>query len=796
MSAPAARPAALVTGADRGIGRSTALLLGRHGFDVAVNYQRSRDAAQAVAAALEAGENRVLLCPADVSDETAVRRMATEVEASVGRLDGLVNNAGTTIDTPPRDLKGLGLANWDRVFAVNLRRVFQVTRAVDPLLRRSPSAAVVELASIAGLRPAAQPFPYAASKAAVANLTRTLAGALGPEIRVNAVAPGWMVGEWMAEALGDNYERLMERRARLTPLHRCVTPTTSPRASWPCWSATASSQERSSWSTAASRPRPEVSQPQAPLDGVVPHPPEVARRYRARGYWRDQTLDPVFSACLETHAARVAVRWGDEAISYTELGRRAARLAAWLHQLGLRRSDRVVVHLPNCPEFLILYFACQRLGVIPILALAPHRRHEIDHFVGLADAVAYFGTDPELGAQVQAAHPSLRHLVMRESLQDAEVGRALVAAGAWLRPPAVAVDPDDPCVLLLSGGTTGIPKLIPRSHNDYLYNTRAAMAVQAIAADSVQLCVLPLAHNMPLACPGVQRFLLAGAACVLGASTRAEEVYWRLERHRVSHIAAVPALYLRWLADPAAQGRDTSSVRLLQSGGQRLQPEVRRRLAEAFPQAFVQENVGMGEGTLCFTRADDPEPVRLETVGTPVSPDDEVRLTDEAGGEVADEEVGELTVRGPYTLRGCYRVPEYNARVFTPDGFYRSGDLTRRHPSGAFLVEGRIKDLVNRGGEKISCEEVENLILTHPAVRNVACLATPDPALGERMCACVILDCQGLTLDGLCAHLLQLGVAKYTLPERLEVVDRFPLSPFGKVAKQALLRQLPAVTGS
>jgi 2,3-dihydroxybenzoate-AMP ligase len=514
------------------------------------------------------------------------------------------------------------------------------------------------------------------------------------------------------------------------------------------------------------------------LDGVVPFPPEFAERYRRRGYWQDRTLDQVFGELFDRHRGRVALLSGDESVTYRELGRRSAALAAHLHGRGLRRLDRVVVHLPNGVEFLYLYFALQKLGVIPILALAPHRRLEIDHFVRLADAVAYFGTDPALGHEVKSANACLRDTYMLEVLQSVPMDG---------EPPDVEVDPTDPCVLLLSGGTTGIPKLIPRTHNDYLYNSRAAAAVQDITIDSCQLSVLPLAHNMPLACPGVQGFLMAGARIVIGTSTKAPDVFQLIESHRVTHVAGVPALYIRWLADPSSQQHDLGSVQLLQSGGQRLQPEVRRRMAETFPNAFVQENFGMSEGTLFFVRRDDPEEVRLETVGSPVSPDDEVRLTDEDGRDVRDGEVGELTVRGPYTLRGYYRVPEYNARQFTPDGFYRSGDLMRRHPSGSYLVEGRIKDLVNRGGEKISAEEVENLILTHPSVRNVACVPIPDPVLGERMCACVIpQDGKTLTLEELTTFLLDAGMAKFKLPERLVLVADFPLSTFGKVSKKAL----------
>ena len=224
MSVAATRPVALVTGAARGIGRSTALACAQHGYDIVLNFSRSREATQAVADEVAATGARGALFQADVADEAAVTAMLAMVRGDFGRLDALVNNAGTTIPTPPSDLDGLSMDDWDRVFAVNVRRTFQVTRAAVPLLRQSSQAAIVNVASIVGLRPGPQPFPYAASKAAVVNLTKTLAGALGPAIRVNAVAPGWMVGDCMEHALGDNYERLMERRARLTPLGRCVTP--------------------------------------------------------------------------------------------------------------------------------------------------------------------------------------------------------------------------------------------------------------------------------------------------------------------------------------------------------------------------------------------------------------------------------------------------------------------------------------------------------------------------------------------------------------------------------------------
>ena len=217
------RPAALVTGSASGIGRAAALRLARAGYDVAINYSRSQGTARTTLADLESLCGRHLALRADVSDDAAVAALTAEVGQTFGRLDALVNNAGMTSQTPPEDLDGVDLAEWDRVFAVNVRGLFQVTRAALPLLRKGEHPCVINTASIVGLRPGPQPLPYAASKAAVVNLTKTLAWNLGPEIRVNAVAPGWMEGDWMKRMLEDKYEDLMGKRAKSTPLKRVVT---------------------------------------------------------------------------------------------------------------------------------------------------------------------------------------------------------------------------------------------------------------------------------------------------------------------------------------------------------------------------------------------------------------------------------------------------------------------------------------------------------------------------------------------------------------------------------------------
>ncbi|MGB8436195.1 MAG: AMP-binding protein, partial [Burkholderiales bacterium] len=351
----------------------------------------------------------------------------------------------------------------------------------------------------------------------------------------------------------------------------------------------------------------------------------------------------------------------------------------------------------------------------------------------------------------------------------------------------IKIDPTDPAMFQLSGGTTGIPKLIPRTHNDYAYNSKTAADVCGVTGETAMLIALPIAHNLPLACPGIQGAFFKGGRAVLSPTTRPQDVLGLIQKHRATHLKVVPAFLIRLINDQSIGDYDLSSLKLIQSGGQRMQPEVRLRTHQLIPSAFVQENFGMSEGLLMFVRLDDPDEVKLATCGRPICPDDEVKLVDDEGTEVPHGEVGELACRGPYTLRGYYGVPEYNARQFTPDGFYLSGDLMRRHPTGNYVVEGRKKDLINRGGEKISAEEVENLILMHPAVENIACVPMPDPNLGEKMCAFVVLRRgQTLTLKELITFLMGKEIAKFKLPERLEIVPELPVSTFGKVSKKAL----------
>ena len=534
------------------------------------------------------------------------------------------------------------------------------------------------------------------------------------------------------------------------------------------------------------------------LPGVTPFPPEFAARYRAKGYWEDRAIASVWEDCCRLFADRIAVVDGETAASYAQLNDRATNLALNLLDLGIKPLDRLVIQLPNRIQFVYLYLALQKIGAIPVMALPAHRYLEISQFVGIAGAIGCVMPDKyrefdfrDLVSRIRKEQPQLRHaIVFGEapdgfvSLEELITRKSSRDVGELAR---IRIDPADPALFLLSGGTTGVPKLIPRTHNDYVYNSKMAGSVTGIDEKSVLLDVLPISHNLPLACPGLQGFIFKGARVVLCTDSSPQAVFRLVEKHRVTHIHVVPALLIRWLNDAAISRYDLSSLKVIQSGGQRLQPEIRAKTQDLIPSVTVQENFGMAEGVLMFVRLDDPLDVRLKTVGRPICPDDEIMLLDEDDNIVSFGEVGEFCCRGPYTLRGYYGAEEHNKRVFTSDGFYRSGDLMRQHKSGNYMVEGRKKDLINRGGEKISAEEIENLILSHPAVQNVACVPVPDAELGERMCACLVLQPgAALSFDELIRFLETKEMAKIKLPERLLVVDELPLSNFGKVSKKKL----------
>lgn len=533
--------------------------------------------------------------------------------------------------------------------------------------------------------------------------------------------------------------------------------------------------------------------------GFVPFPEERAQEYRRAGYWTGRPLDSVLTDAAASWPDRPAVIDTAQTYSFAELDAVADRFAAGLADLGITDGDRVLLQLPNSCRFAVALFGLLRAGAVPVMCLPGHRSAELGHFAQISGAVALIVADRaggfdylDMAAGVAAGNPALRHVIVDGDSGPFQSFEALIEFDG---PPAPArrVDPALPALLLVSGGTTGLPKLIARTHDDYVYNARACAQACDMTGDDAYLVALPAGHNFPLACPGLLGSMTVGAPTVFTADPSPEAAFALIDRHQITVTGLVNALAKVWAQACDWEPVLPTSLRFVQVGGSRMSPE------EA---AFILDNLtpgmsqifGMAEGMLNFTRPGDPVDVKVHTQGRPMSPHDEMRVVDENGDEVAPGDEGELLVRGPYTLNGYYRADDANARSFSPDGFYRTGDRVRIFADGprAGYVEvvGRIKDVIHRGGETVSATDLEDHLHTHPTIYAAAAVALPDEYLGEKICAAVVFRGKPITLTELNSYLDERGASAHARPDVLKPMPSLPTTAVGKVDKKQLVAML------
>jgi len=530
----------------------------------------------------------------------------------------------------------------------------------------------------------------------------------------------------------------------------------------------------------------------APPDGFVPFPSERAARYRAAGYWTGRTVDSVLRHAATTWPHRVAVVDAFSGHTYSELDILVDRAAGAFAALGITPGDRMLLQLPNSCRFAVALFGLVRAGAIPVLCLPGHRLTELSRFAHVSGAVGLVIVEMASGfdyrsmaEQLVALHPHLRHVVV-----DGDPGPFISWSGLPAGDaPQIVADTALPALLLVSGGTTGAPKLIPRTHDDYVYNATASAQLCRLTSDDVYLVSLPAAHNFPLACPGLLGAMTVGATTVFGTDPSPEAAFAAIERHGVTVTALVPALAKLWAQACEWEPVTPKSLRLLQVGGAKLEPEDARQVRAALTPG-LQQVFGMAEGLLNYTRPDDPPELLDHTQGRPLCADDELRIVDAAGRPVAPGEEGELLVRGPYTFNGYFRAERDNERCFDPDGFYRSGDLVRRRDDGYLVVTGRVKDVICRAGETIAATDLEEQLLSHSGIWSAAAVPLPDPYLGEKICAAVVFTGDPITLAELNAYLDERGVAAHIRPDMLVPMAALPTTPIGKIDKRAIARQV------
>jgi 2,3-dihydroxybenzoate-AMP ligase len=518
-------------------------------------------------------------------------------------------------------------------------------------------------------------------------------------------------------------------------------------------------------------------------------PAEFAERYRTAGHWRGETFPGLLRQRAEAFPDRIAVVGGDKRWSYGELLARAETAAAGYRALGLQPGDRVVVQLGNLPEFLSAVFGLFLAGIVPVYALPAHRLTEIVHFARKSEAAGYViaamhdGFDyRNLARQVKAEVPALRHVVVVGEAQE-------FAAFDSFRPdPAFtpqAADPGDVAFLQISGGSTGLSKLIPRTHDDYIYSFRASAEICGLDETSVYMVSLPAAHNFPMSSPGYMGALYAGSRVVMCPSPSPETAFALIEREKVTITGLVPPLALLWMQAAPTTGYDLSSLKVLQVGGAKFMPEAAKRVRATLG-CTLQQVFGMAEGLVNYTRLDDPEELIVGTQGRPSSADDEVQIVDDLGNPVPEGEPGNLLTRGPYTIRGYHNDAGANARAFTEDGFYRTGDIVRRTPEGYLVVQGRATDHINRAGEKISAEEIEDHLLAHPRVFDAAVVSIPDAYLGERSCAFIIPDGDKPKAAEIKAFVRARNLAEFKVPDQIVFVTEFQTTAVGKISRKEL----------
>jgi len=540
------------------------------------------------------------------------------------------------------------------------------------------------------------------------------------------------------------------------------------------------------------------------IDGVQYEEPGRASEYLANGAWMDVTVGDMLRQTAARLPDKMALLTDSGSVTFGELDELTDRLAAALLDLGLRPADRAIFQMGNNIETALAVVACFKAGIVPVCAIPQYREVEIGQLARLSQARGYFvqsdtpGSFDMVGfAQSMADAHQIQHLVFSGS-RAPEPGATIMsliethdAASARARLAQVRISPADVLSFQLSGGTTGVPKIIPRFHGEYLSHAAFCARNYEMDENSVFLWALPLMHNAGQLYALMPTFVL-GRSTILMPGVDIARMLTLVETHRVSHIASIGPIAPQIMAYPDLHKHDLSSLKLFFT-------MTRADMLEAKINVPCSNLFGITEGLLLGSGPSMPERVRHGTNGASGCPFDEIRvLAPESETPVPPGQMGELCFRGPSSLRGYFKAPEANLAALTSDGFCRTGDIVSAHVIDGktyYRFEGRLRDNINRGGEKIGCEEVEEFVSKHPAVLDAKLIAMPDPVYGEKGCIFIIPQPgeAAPSVGELADFLVSQGLAKFKCPERVEVVEEFPVTRVGKVDKPAMKKQIAEI---
>lgn len=508
--------------------------------------------------------------------------------------------------------------------------------------------------------------------------------------------------------------------------------------------------------------------------------------------WRKISFSQALKEWSISYKEKIAIVSNEKEISYNDLHKKVVITANSLLKLGIKKGDNVILQLPNRISFVVYMFALTQIGAIPIMALPAHREAELNGIIEIAQPVAYIVADKYLGfsymkmaEKLKKEHECLKVVIIDKPNDVFDITESIN------EDVFETVNPYDTAVLLLSGGTTGIPKLIPRTHADYLYDANMTSEKCKLNQDTVFLAVLPIAHNFSLGNPGILGTLMNGGTVVMAPTTSPDDVFRLVEENRVTVMALVPSLVSLYLETLEwDDSYDISSLQAIWVGGAVFEESLARRVKPEFG-CKLQQVFGTAEGLNCYTDLDEPDSIVCTCQGKPVSEADEIKIVDETGAEVQQGEYGELLTRGPYTIDGYYKRPDANMESFTDDGFYKTGDRMMITVEGNLKAGGRIKEQINRAGEKIMPAEIESYLCKHPDIKEVAVVGIPDEELGNRICAFIMTEDEKiLGLSEIHQFLKKSGVATYKMPDQTENIEVWPLTSVGKIDKKALKKMV------
>jgi 2,3-dihydroxybenzoate-AMP ligase/mycobactin salicyl-AMP ligase len=542
------------------------------------------------------------------------------------------------------------------------------------------------------------------------------------------------------------------------------------------------------------------------LEGLRPYHPDAAALYRNRRWWLGMAMGDMLDKACDLYPDKLAVVGGGVRYTFAELRKLVDTLAFNLLAEGFEPTDRVLLQLPNGSEFPFVYFALQKAGLIPVLLTVNHTVREISHLVNLTEPAGWIlptsyrsVSDHETVVQeIRKETPSLGKVIFvgREPKKsgltlDQLLVRRAPEAEIRAKLEQVRPDPGAVCQLLPSGGTTGLPKCATRTHDDYICNIEYKSRAWDLNATDTCLVSTTVGHNLALlVC--LTAMIFHGGTTVIVDSSFPADFCQAIQDERITCAGFVPTLISRLVTFDRLQEYDLSSLKKVYVGAANSPPELIRKVEEKLGCRYYNA-FGMVEGPCSQTRSDDPPEVRCQTIGRPVCPYDDFRTLDRDGNPTPRGQEGELAAKGPGIFIGYFRNPQANQAAFTPDGYFRTGDLAVIDENGRIRITGRIKDIIIRGGENIAARDVEDLISSHPAVEYVAVVGMPDPELGEKVCA-YLTTANGCTLSHaeLIDHMLRMGSPKTLLPARIELMRQLPLTAAGKADKKALRADIEA----